>query len=46
VGDLLVRAAPASPAALQSYRLIGDPLAPLGTDDRSLRRAQRVRTYA
>jgi hypothetical protein len=46
VGDLLVRAAPASPAALQSYRLIGDPLAPLGTDDRSLRRAQRVRTHA
>lgn len=46
VGDLLVRAAPASPTALQSYRLIGDPLAPLGTDERSLRRAQRVRTYA
>ena len=45
VGDLLVRAAPASPTALQSYRLIGDPLAPLGTDERSLRRAQRVRTY-
>jgi hypothetical protein len=46
VGDLLVRAAPASPTALGSYRLIGDPLAPLGTDERSLRRAQRVRTYA
>lgn len=46
VGDLLVRAAPASPTALQSYRLIGDPLAPLGSDERSLRRAQRVRTYA
>jgi hypothetical protein len=46
VGDLLVRAAPASPSALESYRLIGDPLAPLGTDERSLRRAQRVRTYA
>jgi len=46
VGDLLVRAAPASPGALESYRLIGDPLAPLGTDERSLRRAQRVRTYA
>ena len=46
VGDLLVRAAPASPTALQSYRLIGDPLAPLGTNERSLRRAQRVRTYA
>ena len=45
VGDLLVRAAPASPAALSSYRLIGDPLAPLGCDDRSLRRAGRVRTY-
>jgi Peptidase family C25 len=46
VGDLLVRAAPVSPTALQSYRLIGDPLAPLGSDERSVRRAQRVRTYA
>jgi hypothetical protein len=45
VGELLVRAAPASPAALASYRLIGDPFAPLGSDDRSLRRANRVRTY-
>jgi len=45
VGDLLVRAAPASPSALQSYRLIGDPLAPLGSDDQSLGRARRVRTY-
>jgi hypothetical protein len=46
VGELLVRAAPSSPAALSSYRLIGDPFAPLGSDDRSLRRARRVRTYA
>lgn len=45
VGELLVRAAPASPSALSSYRLIGDPLAPLGCDERSLRRALRVRTY-
>jgi len=44
VGELVVRAAPASPGALRSYRLIGDPLAPLGSDDRALRRAQRVRT--
>lgn len=45
IGELLVRAAPASPAALASYRLIGDPLAPLGCDDATLRRAGRVRTY-
>jgi hypothetical protein len=45
VGELLLRAAPASPAALSSYRLIGDPLAPLGCDESSLRRATRVRTY-
>jgi hypothetical protein len=45
VGELLVRAAPASPTALASYRLIGDPMAPLGSDERSVRRAQRVRTY-
>jgi hypothetical protein len=46
VGELLVRAAPASPTALESYRLIGDPFAPLGSDERSIRRARRVRTYA
>ena len=45
VGDLIARAVPASPAAIASYRLIGDPLAPLGSDERSLRRAGRVRTY-
>ena len=45
VGELLVRAAPASPAALASYRLIGDPFAPLGSDERSVRRANRIRTY-
>jgi len=46
VGELLVRAAPTSPSALRSYRLIGDPLAPIGSNERSLRRARRVRTYA
>jgi hypothetical protein len=44
VGELLVRAAPSSPSGLASYRLIGDPLAPLGSADRSVRRASRVRT--
>jgi len=46
VGELLSRAAPASPSALASYRLIGDPLAPLGCSEQALRRALRVKTYA
>ncbi|MBT2323665.1 hypothetical protein J7E62_15050 [Variovorax paradoxus] len=45
VGELLVHAAPASQSALASYRLIGDPLAPLGCSEQALRRAQHVRTY-
>jgi len=45
VGELLVRAAPASPSALASYRLIGDPLAPLGCSEQALGRALRVKTY-
>ncbi len=45
VGDLLVRAAPTSPASLASYRLIGDPLAPIGCDDAAVTRAERIRTF-
>jgi hypothetical protein len=45
VAELLLRAAPASPVALASYRLVGDPLAPLFSNSQAVRRAQRVRTY-
>ena len=45
VGEVLVRAAPTSASALRSYRLIGDPLAPIGSNERSLHRARDVRTY-
>lgn len=45
VGDLLVRAAPASPGAQAAYRLIGDPMAPLASDPHALARAERVRTF-
>lgn len=46
VGELLVAAAPVSPSALASYRLIGDPLASLVCSPRSLRHAADVRTHA
>jgi hypothetical protein len=46
VGELLVRAAPASPTALESYRLIGDPFAPLLSEAAAVSRAARVRVHA
>ena len=46
IGDLVVRAAPPSPTAIGSYRLFGDPLAPLAAADDALTRAHAVPTYA
>lgn len=45
VGELIARGAPASPAAASSYRLIGDPMAPLSGTLRGLARAAGVTTY-
>lgn len=46
VGELVVRAAPASLAACTPYRLIGDPLAPIASTRRALARSRAVATYA
>jgi hypothetical protein len=42
VGELVARAAPGSPAALSAYRLVGDPLAPLGMSHAAMQRAASV----
>jgi hypothetical protein len=46
VGQLIVAAAPLQPSAYESYRLIGDPLAPIKSNAVSLKRANMVKTYA
>lgn len=45
IGELVAQGAPASPAASSSYRLIGDPLAPLCGTRQGIARAARVATY-
>ncbi len=45
VGELIARSAPASESASSSYRLIGDPMAPLSGTLRGLHRAAGVKTY-
>ena len=45
VGELIARSAPASASASSSYRLIGDPMAPLSGTLRGLERAAGVKTY-
>jgi hypothetical protein len=45
VGELIVRAAPPSPSAVASYRLFGDPLAPLTPAAGAVKRATAVPTY-
>ncbi len=45
LGDLLLSSAPANPEAVQYYRIIGDPFAPLYTDLSSLAKAEGVQTY-
>lgn len=45
LGELIVRAAPPNPSAVQPYRLIGDPLAPLVARKEGLRRAKKVKIY-
>jgi len=45
VGELIVRAAPASPRACAPYRLIGDPLAPLASSRAAVADARAVPTY-
>lgn len=46
VGELVVRAAPPSPTAVASYRLFGDPLAPLTPAAGAVKRATAVPTYS
>jgi hypothetical protein len=46
IGELVARGAPMSPAAVASYRLIGDPLAPLVAASGGLRRARSVHLHA
>lgn len=45
IGELIVRAAPPSPAACLPYRLIGDPLAPLASARAAVADALAVHTY-
>ena len=45
IGELIVRSAPASPDACKSYRLIGDPLAPLTSSRAAVMDAFAVPTY-
>lgn len=45
IGELVVRAAPASPSACSPYRLIGDPLAPLTSSRAALADALAVPTF-
>lgn len=46
IGELITRGAPAAASACASYRLIGDPTAPLATDQFAIDRAGAVRTHA
>jgi hypothetical protein len=46
VGELITKAAPASPTAVVPYRLIGDPLAPLASVPDDLARAAAVMVQA
>ena len=46
IGELVVQGAPLSPKAVSSYRLLGDPLAPLGAADHALLRARAVHRHA
>lgn len=45
VGDLVAQGAPMSPDAVSSYRLMGDPLAPLGAGSKGLERARAVHCH-
>ena len=45
LGDLVLRAAPSSPAAIAGYRILGDPLIPVRSAAEALERALTVRTY-
>ena len=45
IGELIARAAPASPSACKAYRLIGDPLAPLASSRAAVMDALAVPTY-
>lgn len=45
IGELVTRAAPASLSAIGSYRLIGDPMAPLASAAGAVARANTIPTY-
>ena len=45
IGELVVRAAPPAPSSCKSYRLIGDPLAPLASSRAAVMDALAVPTY-
>lgn len=46
IGELIIKAMPLQPTAYESYRLIGDPLAPLRSTHNAKRLANAVKTYA
>jgi hypothetical protein len=46
IGELVVRAAPLQASAAAAYRIIGDPLAPLGSDRDASRLARAVPVFA
>jgi hypothetical protein len=45
IGDLITDAAPMSKSGITSYRLIGDPLAPLYAGTESIRFAKKIKVY-
>lgn len=45
VGELLTKACPINPDSYNSYRLIGDPLAPLQATSTGIYIARSIKTY-
>ncbi len=45
LGELVVKAMPTSPSAIEGYRILGDPLAPLEADVDAYRQSQKIGNY-
>lgn len=45
LGELILKAMPASPSAVTGYRILGDPLAPLAADQDAHERAMQIGVY-
>ena len=45
IGELIVDAAPMTKSSVNSYRLIGDPMAPLFSDQEAFRFAKKIKVY-